>query len=329
MRRGKTVNFISFFILGINCVLFAGVECVRAQQPGIIPQPALAPDNSQVAEQVPSPASLNQRYERIAKAREACKTLWSNHAFDPLRAKLPLAEDKPTLSMLTNKHRIHPKDKPLVDLAIRTLAQCRAAYDPVLATLPPHIYDKIKDQRHKEDALIAELYAGKITFGEFNVIMSYMTEEVGRVLFNVPHSTQPPPSSSQENSQIAAPGPLPIPKQPAQTPQTIASQPTRLALVIGNSNYSGLPKLSNPANDAQAIAEKLRSMEFHATLVLDASEQDLSVAGTSMTSDFAVCRLVTTWSAVERVDLRGIALLSDAVNESKLSLPDLSHGRRG
>jgi hypothetical protein len=49
----------------------------------------------------------------------------------------------------------------------------------------------------------------------------------------------------------------------------------RLALVIGNSSYSGLPKLANPANDANAIADKLRSIAFRTTLVLDASEQDL------------------------------------------------------
>lgn len=49
----------------------------------------------------------------------------------------------------------------------------------------------------------------------------------------------------------------------------------RFALVIGDSKYSNLPKLTNPANDARAVADLLRKMGFNTKLVIDASELDL------------------------------------------------------
>jgi hypothetical protein len=48
-----------------------------------------------------------------------------------------------------------------------------------------------------------------------------------------------------------------------------------LALVIGNSNYSDLPKLKNTANDARAIVNALRDLGFDVTLVTDASELNI------------------------------------------------------
>ena len=50
---------------------------------------------------------------------------------------------------------------------------------------------------------------------------------------------------------------------------------SRMALVIGNSNYANLPKLSNPANDARAVAETLKTMGYKARLLIDGSEQSI------------------------------------------------------
>jgi hypothetical protein len=36
----------------------------------------------------------------------------------------------------------------------------------------------------------------------------------------------------------------------------------RVALVLGNSNYQHVPALSNPANDARALAAKFREVGF-------------------------------------------------------------------
>src|SRR6202521_3579777 len=56
-----------------------------------------------------------------AKAIEYCTTLWSDHVFDPLREKIPLLGEQPTSSMLTNPQRVRPEDKPLADLALKTV----------------------------------------------------------------------------------------------------------------------------------------------------------------------------------------------------------------
>src|SRR5262249_35996055 len=60
------------------------------------------------------------------KAVADCKALWSDHAFDGLRTKIPLDGEKPTVGMLTNTEKLHPKDKPVADLAIKTLEKCRS-----------------------------------------------------------------------------------------------------------------------------------------------------------------------------------------------------------
>ena len=43
---------------------------------------------------------------------------------------------------------------------------------------------------------------------------------------------------------------------------TPAFAETRIALVIGNSSYSHVPKLDNPANDAKLMARTLKSVGF-------------------------------------------------------------------
>ena len=90
--------------------------------------------------QQPNAPSFNQTYESsVAKARDECKTLWSDRAFDALRSRIPLGEEKPTFSMLTNREKLRPKDKPLADLAIKALEGCRTAYAPVFAMLPAQV----------------------------------------------------------------------------------------------------------------------------------------------------------------------------------------------
>jgi Caspase domain len=69
--------------------------------------------------------------------------------------------------------------------------------------------------------------------------------------------------------------PLPVPPTQSEQKIPVAIQPTRIALVIGNSNYVNLPKLSNPANDARSIHDTLQQMGFITKVVLDASEQDI------------------------------------------------------
>lgn len=59
-------------------------------------------------------------------------------------------------------------------------------------------------------------------------------------------------------------------QKPAPTPTRIIQQPTRiikpqqrrLALIIGNNDYSGTAKLYNPVNDARSMADALKALDF-------------------------------------------------------------------
>ena len=56
-----------------------------------------------------------------------------------------------------------------------------------------------------------------------------------------------------------------------------AATETRVALVIGNSNYKSAP-LRNPVNDARAIADKLQGLGFKVTLKLDQNQRSMAEA---------------------------------------------------
>ncbi len=49
----------------------------------------------------------------------------------------------------------------------------------------------------------------------------------------------------------------------------------RVALVIGNSNYQTAPKLANPGNDAQSVAQLLNSAGFEVTQATDLTRSDM------------------------------------------------------
>jgi caspase domain-containing protein/PDZ domain-containing protein len=210
----------------------------------------------------------------FAKARDACKTLWSDHAFDSLRAKIPLDADKPTFEMLKNTEKLKANDRPVADLAIKTLEKCRAAYIDVYAMLPQQTSAMIHGVERQQDALIADLYRGKINFGEFNTSASRLTAQLTLAVAGA-QTTEPTPAlpeTSNKSATKAAPQPKAEHKENAPAPPF---HEIRLALVIGNSSYVNLPKLSNPANDARAVADVLSNMGYQTHLLLDASEQKL------------------------------------------------------
>ena len=49
----------------------------------------------------------------------------------------------------------------------------------------------------------------------------------------------------------------------------------RVALVIGNSDYQTAPKLANPGNDAQSVAQLLNSAGFEVTQATDLTRSDM------------------------------------------------------
>jgi hypothetical protein len=176
--------------------------------------------------QAPDATKFNEQYESaISKAREDCAALWSDHVFDRLRTKFPLGEEKPTLPMLTNSERLQKKDKPVADLAIKVVEKCRAAYAPAFAMLPPQVSAMTQGLQKKQDALIADLYVGKITFGQYNVSMNRVTADLSSALSGIPQSprTAPEPATAAVR---APPARKPNDQQPVKP--THPPPPTRL-----------------------------------------------------------------------------------------------------
>jgi uncharacterized caspase-like protein len=56
------------------------------------------------------------------------------------------------------------------------------------------------------------------------------------------------------------------------------AEAARLALVVGNDNYTQIPKLRNARNDAQSLARELEAAGFRVTRVLDANRTTLNDA---------------------------------------------------
>ena len=241
--------------------------------------------------QSPDPANkdFNQSYEaKVASARGECKRLWANHAFDSLRTRLPLGEDKPTFAMLKSTERLKAKEKPLADLAISTFEQCRKAFELVNAMLPPQIQDLIGGIQRRQDSKVAELYNGKITFGDFNVAMNDMSAELSAAFSGVVR--QPKADTAAKPSSAVT---RQIPSSPDLAKKSAEPASVRMALIIGNSNYTNLPKLSNPSRDAKSVAETLAAMGYKTRILLDGTEQIIrreirQFAGDSEKADVAL-----------------------------------------
>jgi uncharacterized caspase-like protein len=54
------------------------------------------------------------------------------------------------------------------------------------------------------------------------------------------------------------------------------AEPKRLALVVGNSAYTGISALVNPTNDANDIASKLKSLKFEVLLGIDSTHASMT-----------------------------------------------------
>jgi len=226
--------------LGIAAFCAAAVPGLRAQQPA-------------------ATGFFNSYESAVARAANKCQKLWANPVFDPLRDKVPLGAQKPTMEMLTSSARLEEKDKPLARQAMTVVIECRAEYAPAYALLPAPAQTLVEGLYREEDALIAQLYNGKITFGEFNIGSNRLAGEILRALSVIQQSDSAKPAGPPHDD----------------TPPVALPRDIRLALVIGNSKYTNLPQLANPTNDAEAIAETLGKLGYGTRLLLDASEQEL------------------------------------------------------
>jgi uncharacterized caspase-like protein len=261
-------------------------------------------------DQTSNPPSFYQTYQNaVAQARQKCHELWSDHAFDPLRSKIQVGETKPSFKMLTSTERFPAKDKPLGDLFIQALEKCRSAWAPVYSMLPSQASALIHGVEREQDALIAELYNGKITFGAFNVGMNRLVGKVAEALSGIQKSSEPRTASNAgatENIIQKSPLPEPRPKTEQRiTPVPAQFHETRLALVIGNSYYTNLRKLSNPTNDARSIAEALQKLGYKTQLLLDASDQKIRSEVRSFASESSKADVALVYYAGHGAQLNG------------------------
>jgi hypothetical protein len=203
-----------------------------------------------------------------AKASEYCTTLWSDHAFDSLRDKIPLLGGQPTPSMLTNQQRVRPEDKPLADLALKTAEKCKAAATTAWALLPSQVHAKVLRLTQQSDALNTQLYKAKITFGEYNAKRVEILTQLVLTIASIPQGA--PVATAQSAATVQDNKPLPPPKLAVQNevPQISAPREVRIALVIGESHYLRLPKLMNPERDARSIAEALLKMGYDYSIAI-------------------------------------------------------------
>ena len=71
--------------------------------------------------------------------------------------------------------------------------------------LPPQVNAMIHGVEREQDAKVAELYNGKITFGDFNVAMNNLNGALSAALSGI--STPPKSSTTTQVAEKAAPPP--------------------------------------------------------------------------------------------------------------------------
>jgi uncharacterized caspase-like protein len=75
--------------------------------------------------------------------------------------------------------------------------------------------------------------------------------------------------------------------------------------VIGNSNYSKLPKLANPVNDARSVAEVLQKLGYKTQVLLDASDQSIRTEIRKFASDSTKADVAVVYYAGHGAQLNG------------------------
>ena len=129
---------------------------------------------------------------------------------------------------------------------MKTLEQCRATYAPVFAMLPPQVNATMQGIERRQDAMIAELYSGKITFGEYNIATDRIIGELASLLSGIKQSPQTAssPAALERKSAETVTMPRSRPTEVNPAPKATVSHAVRVALVIGDSNYIEFAEIS-------------------------------------------------------------------------------------
>ena len=120
----------------------------------------------------------------------------------------------------------------------------------------------------------------------------------------------PAPRRAESATSIPTPSVAAPVVAPATVRATSAGQGRRIALVIGNSAYRNTVQLTNPHNDAQAIATALRNIGFESvTVMVDLTREQLLDALRAFSMGAATADWAMVYYAGHGVELNGVDFL--------------------
>jgi hypothetical protein len=125
--------------------------------------------------------------EAVAQEVQACNSSLADPALDPIRAKVAVLDpDKQTFAMRTNTDRVSEQDKPVIALWAQKREECQANWRRSVAPIvAAQIVAVAESSAQVTDSLVAELYLGKLTYGEFAEKRAQNKAELTTALANI------------------------------------------------------------------------------------------------------------------------------------------------
>jgi len=122
----------------------------------------------------------------IADSRQQCESLMADPALNPIRDKVALFNtEQQTFAMRTNTDYVSSEEKSAIALWAQKRDQCQLIERPMWAKAPPQIAAVANAARQLTDSMIAELYLGRITYGELANRRVKNAAEVRTTLANI------------------------------------------------------------------------------------------------------------------------------------------------
>ena len=119
----------------------------------------------------------------------SCKAGYANPKIDPLRTKLPFSAP-PTLEQLADPDRANDEQQAALIEFDRARIACANAQVQELAEAPPAMLAAFNRAVTLEQAARADLFTGKLTFGEYNRHVQKLGVELDAALAEVEKSLQ-------------------------------------------------------------------------------------------------------------------------------------------
>jgi hypothetical protein len=106
--------------------------------------------------------------QEMADLRQRCESLMADPALNPIRDKVAFyyTGEQQTFAMRTNTDYASAEEKPVIALWAQKRDQCELMHRPLLAKAPVQLSAVTNASKQVVDSMIAELYLGKITYGE-------------------------------------------------------------------------------------------------------------------------------------------------------------------